>query len=91
MLIPKQYGFQKNIFTSNAALDIVSTSFDNIHNTEYTGLVLLDLKKAFDSVSHKILLIKLEHYGIRGPTLVLLKSFLQRQQYVSLNGYESKS
>jgi len=68
----------------------VSTSFDNIHNREYTGLVLLDLKKTFDSVSHKILLNKLEHYGIRDPTLTLLKSFLQRQQYVSPNGCKSK-
>jgi len=53
--------------------------------------VLLDFKKAFDSFSHKILLIKLEHYEVRGPTLALLKSFLQRQQYLSVNGYESKS
>jgi len=69
----------------------VSTSFDNIHIREYSGLVLLDLKKAFDSVSHKILLNKLENYRIRGPTLTLLKSFLQRPQYDFLKGYESKS
>jgi len=60
-----------------------------MHNNEYSGLILLDLKKPFDSVSHEILLKKLDHYGIRSPAHELIKSFLYRQQYVSLNDYNS--
>ena len=51
----------------------------------------LDLAKAFDSVSHKILLRKLQCYGIRGKTLDLFTSYLtSRLQFVKLpNGIKS--
>ena len=53
----------------------------------YTGLIFLNLKKAFDTVSHSILLQKLEHYGIRGNTLDLFTSHLtKRKQCISVNG-----
>ena len=55
-----QYGFQKNIFTNHALIDVVTNSFDNINANLYTGLVFLDLTKAFDTVSHDTLLCKLE-------------------------------
>ena len=53
-------------------------------SNDYTAIVLLDFKKAFDTVCHSILLNKLEHYGIRGIALKLLKSFLtNRSQFVA--------
>ena len=48
--------------------------------------MLLDIKKAFDTVQHDILLDKLDHYGIRGDALLLVKSYLSnRQQYIKMN------
>jgi len=45
-----------------------------------------NVKKAFDSVDHKILLNKLDKYGIRGIANNLVKSFLEnRRQQVRIN------
>jgi len=71
-------------------LDVLTTSFSNIHNNHYTSLILLDLTKAFDTVSHKIILHNLDHYGIRGPANNMILTFLQRKQFVTINGLSSK-
>ena len=47
---------------------------------------LLDPKKAFYTVNHKILEFKLNHYGIRGCVLNLILSYFERYQYVLING-----
>ena len=80
-----QCGFQSNVSTNHALIDVVSDCFDNINNNQYTGLIFLDLTKAFDTVNHEILLHKLEHYGIRGQANDLLGAFLKIRQYVSIN------
>ena len=52
--------------------------------------VFLDLKKAFDTVDHNILLAKLKQYGIRGNTQRWFESYLSnRKQYVEYNNFKS--
>ena len=54
-------------------------------------IVLLDLAKAFDTVSHNILLKKLELYGLKGVTLDWFSSYLSdRQQQCVVEGCVSR-
>ena len=62
----------------------------NSPSKKYACGVFVDFQKAFDTVNHKILLDKLDHYGIRGPINKWFKSYLtDRKQYVSILGFNS--
>ena len=54
-------------------------------------VVFLDLKKAFDTVDHSLLLTKLERVGVRGNSLEWFNSYLtNRYQFVYINGILSE-
>ena len=68
----------------------VSDCFDNINDKKYSCAIALDIRKAFDSVNHAILLNKLEHYGVRGVCHKLFSSYLEnRKQYACVNNVKS--
>ena len=72
--------------TAHAILDVVTSTYENISDDSYTGLAMVDLKKAFDTASHSTLMLKLNHYGIRGVASKLIYSYLQnRKQFVKIN------
>ena len=86
VIYENQYGFQSNISTIHAMLDVVTSCYDGINDSCYTALSFVDLRKAFDTVSHQTLLVKLSNYGVRGVAYNLIHSYLyNRQQFVSIN------
>ena len=84
LLFDKQFGFQLNNFTDHATLQLVNDISSSFKRGEYTSGIFINLSKAFDTVDHKILISKLEYYGIKGKTLKWLKSYLsERKQCIS--------
>ena len=76
--------------TLDAMLDLLTSTYHNINNHQYTALLFLHLKKAFDTVNHEILINIMNHYEIRGTAKILFTSFLtNRDQYVSINNVSS--
>jgi hypothetical protein len=51
------------------------------------GVVFIDLKKAFDTVDHALLLTKLERCGVRETPLKWFKSYLHQRKQVCSVGY----
>ena len=79
ILFSHQFGFQKKKSTSLAILDICKNLIEAIENKRFSCCIFLDFAKAFDTVNHKILISKLEYYGIRGIALELLRSYLNNR------------
>ena len=73
-------GLEKKRTTTQAVLDLVTNLYDNISKNKLSSLVAVDLTKAFDTVNHKILLEKLDYYGIRGICNDLIRSYLSNRQ-----------
>ena len=87
-----QYGFRKGLSTEIALTKFKEDILNSFDNRFYSVGVFLDLSKAFDTVNHKILIKKLELYGIKGTAINWLKSYLwNRKQYVLFNDHESDS
>ena len=81
---PCQYGFQKNVSTEMALIDLHDTVISSLNKKLHTIGIFIDLSKAFDSIDHNILIQKLSMYGIRGIPLLWFKDYLSgRVQYVS--------
>ena len=70
----------------HALIEITDQIKEACDHGVYACGVCLDLKKAFDTVNHKILLSKLHHCGERGIANDWLKLFLvNRTQYININ------
>ena len=79
-LYSNQFGFRNQHSTNHALINITEKIRNGLDNSEYVCGVFLDFQKAFDTVNHKILLSKLQYYGIRGVTLNLLQTYLANRK-----------
>ena len=82
-LTQSQYGFREKHSPQHAVIDIVDIIQNNMDQKLFTCGIILDLKKAFDTVNHSILLKKLNHYGIRGIVNDWFSSYLHGRSQVT--------
>ncbi len=92
VLYKHQFGFRQNHSCQQAIITLIEKITSCLDTGDLVIGVFIDLKKAFDTVNHKILLKKLHAYGIRGSFYRWFESYLSdRSQYVTYNGCKSKT
>ncbi len=86
----KQFGFREGHSTVHQIKRLVNIINDNKIKRKSTGMVLLDIEKAFDSVWHDGLIFKLHKIGIPLFLIKLISSFLTDRSFsVCVNGKQS--
>ena len=90
ILNPLQHGFRRGLSCETQLLEFVDDVSRNMDTGKQTDCLVMDFSKAFDKVSHSLLIHKLHHYGITGKTNRWINSFLsQRSQCVVVEGVSS--
>ena len=79
ILTDRQFGFRKDNSTTYLMLELFDYIYSSKENGNKPGIIFLDIKKAFDTVNHDILLKKLRHYGFTGTVLKWFKSYLNNR------------
>jgi hypothetical protein len=86
-----QYGFRPKHSTNHALINITETVRNALDENKFACAVFIDFQKAFDTVNHKILLQKLNYFGITGTIKEWLSSYLtNRKHFVSILGFDSQ-
>lgn len=90
LLSKMQFGFQQGKSTQDAIINLTERIYSALDEGKPSLCVFVDLAKAFDTVSHELLLNTLEDMGFRNNALKLFKSYLTgRKQCVKINDVQS--
>lgn len=91
LLSNAQFGFRKGSATQDAVLALQNYILNSFENKKKAACIYFDLTRAFDTVDHTLLINKMYKYGVRGPALNWISTYLEnRFQRVKLQ-HGSKS
>ena len=76
-----QFGFRSGLSCVDAIVSLNESIYEALNDRKYIIGLFVDLKKAYDTVNHSILLEKLHAYGIRGVTLNWFKNYLMGRKH----------
>ena len=83
IIYDNQYGFRKSHSTSHAINHSITHITNELSNNKFVLGIFIDLSKAFDTIDHDKLVLKLDRYGIRGAANMLIRNYLSnRSQYI---------
>ena len=83
LLFDSQYGFRSKRSCDQAILELNGKLLQVHENSLHSAVMFLDLSKAFDTLSHSVLLSKMERYGIRGLVNEWFRSYLTNRSLVA--------
>ena len=90
LLSKQQFGFRKHHSTKHAVITLIDKLSATLDDGKAVAGCYIDLKKAFDTVNHRILIEKMQLCGIRGHILDWFKSYLNnRKQFPHVNNTNS--
>ena len=90
IIINEQHGFRNKLSTITQLINTTTDWANTLNNKGQTDIIFLDFSKAFDKISHKLILSKLHNYGIRNNTLSWIGAFhSNRIQTTVVNGAHS--
>ena len=88
---PNQWAYKKGLSTESLLVYLTETWKSAMDNGKYVGILLIDFRKAFDTVDHQILPFKLQSVGIYGNISKWIEDYLtERKQFCEINGVTSK-
>ena len=83
--------YRKGHSTQHVIVRLIEDWKKGLDQNKYVGSVLMDLSKAFDCISHDLLIAKLHAYGFDISALKYIYSYLKgRRQCVKINGIQSQ-
>jgi len=90
LISQNQFGFRKGHSTIHPLTIFINNLTTSLNKKEHSIAIFCDLRKAFDTVNHKILLTKLANLGVRGVELLWFKNYLAgRKQFVNIGDSNS--
>ena len=85
-MTPNQFGFRRGHETQHCVMNFLRNIWSNADKKYHVG-IFIDLKKAFDTVDHRILLSKFKYYGFDDASLAWIRDYLSdRKQAVDVEG-----